>query len=213
VYSKTGTAEVASDPMPQNASDAFIILKPRDEWPDGVDSREDVLARIDEKLGGLVGNAYETSQPIELRFNELIAGVRGDIAVKVFGDDMDVLNRVAGEVAAAMSGVEGTADLKVEQTEGFPTLEVQFDREAIARYGLAMEDVTDTLAAALGGREAGLVCSRVTAASISSFGSTISTVTTSTWSARFPCSSPKVLPVPERPSRCASWSPSERPKA
>jgi len=157
VYSKTGTAEVASDPMPQNASDAFIILEPRDEWPDGVDSREDILERIDEKLSGLVGNAYETSQPIELRFNELIAGVRGDIAVKVFGDDMDVLNGVARQVAAAMSGVEGSADLKVEQTEGFPTLEVQFDREAIARYGLAMEDVTDTVAAALGGREAGLV--------------------------------------------------------
>ncbi|OYW46382.1 MAG: CusA/CzcA family heavy metal efflux RND transporter [Sphingomonadales bacterium 32-68-7] len=157
VYSKTGTAEVASDPMPQNASDAFIILKPRAQWPEGVDSREDILERIDGKLKGLVGNAYETSQPIELRFNELIAGVRGDIAVKIFGDDMDVLNRVAGQVAAAMSGVEGSADLKVEQTEGFPTLEVLFDREAIARYGLAMEDVTDTVAAALGGREAGLV--------------------------------------------------------
>ena len=157
VYSKTGTAEVASDPMPQNASDAFIILKPREEWPDGVDSREDILERIEEKLEPLVGNAYETSQPIELRFNELIAGVRGDIAVKVFGDDMDVLNTVAGQVAAAMSGVEGTADLKVEQTEGFPTLEVHFDRDAIARYGLSMEDVTDTVAAALGGREAGLV--------------------------------------------------------
>ena len=157
VYSKTGTAEVASDPIPQNASDAFIILKPREEWPDGVDSREDILERIEEKLEPLVGNAYETSQPIELRFNELIAGVRGDIAVKVFGDDMDVLNTVAGQVAAAMSGVEGTADLKVEQTEGFPTLEVHFDRDAIARYGLSMEDVTDTVAAALGGREAGLV--------------------------------------------------------
>ena len=157
VYSKTGTAEVASDPMPQNASDAFIILKPHDEWPEGVNTRDDVTERIAEKTKALVGNAYETSQPIELRFNELIAGVRGDIAVKVFGDDMDVLNRVAGQVSEAMNGVEGTADLKVEQTEGFPTLEVHFNRDAIARYGLAIEDVTDTVAAALGGREAGLV--------------------------------------------------------
>ncbi|TFI59781.1 CusA/CzcA family heavy metal efflux RND transporter [Sphingomonas parva] len=157
VFSRTGTAEVASDPMPQNASDAFIMLKPTDQWPDGVESKEDVVERIEEKLKTLAGNAYETSQPIELRFNELIAGVRGDIAVKVFGEDLDQLEQVAAQVSKAMSGVQGTADLRVEQTAGFPTLEVQFDRDAIARYGLSVQDVTDTVAAALGGREAGLV--------------------------------------------------------
>ena len=157
IYSKTGTAEVASDPMPQNASDAFIILKPKEQWPEGVESKDEIVERIQGKLKGLIGNAYEVSQPIEMRFNELIAGVRGDIAVKVFGDDMDQLNQVAGQVSQAMNGVKGTADLRVEQTAGFPTLEVQFNRDAIARYGLAVQDVTDTVAAALGGREAGLV--------------------------------------------------------
>ncbi len=157
VYSKTGTAEVASDPMPQNASDSFIILRPRSEWPAGVDSKDEIVERIQARLTGLIGNAYEISQPIELRFNELIAGVRGDIAVKVFGEDLDQLSAVASQVSRAMAGVQGTADLRVEQTAGFPTLEVQFNRDAIARYGLAVEDVTDTVAAALGGREAGLV--------------------------------------------------------
>jgi len=157
VFSKTGTAEVASDPMPQNASDSFIILKPKDAWPDGVDSKDQIVERIQAKLETLAGNAYETSQPIELRFNELIAGVRGDIAVKVFGDDLDQLSKVAAQVSQAMSGVQGTADLRVEQTAGFPTLDVKFDRDAISRYGLSVQDVTDTVAAALGGREAGLV--------------------------------------------------------
>ncbi len=157
VYSKTGTAEVASDPMPSNASDSFIILKPSEDWPDDVDTKDEIVERVQEKLKGLIGNAYEISQPIELRFNELIAGVRGDIAVKVFGEDLDQLGAVAAQVSQAMSGVQGTADLRVEQTAGFPTLEVQFNRDAIARYGLSVEDVTDTVAAALGGREAGLV--------------------------------------------------------
>ena len=157
IYSKTGTAEVATDPMPQNVSDAFIILKPEDKWPDGVDSKEEVVERIEAKMAGLTGNAYEVSQPIEMRFNELIAGVRGDVAVKIFGDDLEQLERVAGQVAARIGAVEGAADLRVEQTAGFPTLDVQFDRDAISRFGLAIEDVTDTVAAALGGRESGLV--------------------------------------------------------
>jgi cobalt-zinc-cadmium resistance protein CzcA len=157
IYSKTGTAEVATDPMPQNISDAFIILKPEDKWPDGVDSKEHIVERIEAKMAGLTGNAYEVSQPIEMRFNELIAGVRGDVAVKIFGDDLDELGRVGRQVATAIGGVEGAADLRVEQTGGFPTLDVQFDRDAISRYGLAIEDVTDTVAAALGGRESGLV--------------------------------------------------------
>ena len=157
IYSKTGTAEVATDPMPQNISDAFIILRPEDEWPDGVDSKDDIVERIEERMAELTGNAYEVSQPIEMRFNELIAGVRGDVAVKIFGDDLDELERIGRQVATAIGAVEGAADLRVEQTGGFPTLDVQFDRDAISRYGLAIEDVTDTVAAALGGRESGLV--------------------------------------------------------
>ncbi|GGD96762.1 cation transporter [Tsuneonella deserti] len=157
IYSKTGTAEVATDPMPQNASDAFVILKPKEKWPDGVNSKEDVVERIEAKMKTLTGNGFEVSQPIEMRFNELIAGVRGDVAIKLFGDDLEQLEQLAGQVARAIGDVEGTADLRVEQTGGFPTLDVQFDRDAISRYGLSAEDVADTVAAALGGREAGLV--------------------------------------------------------
>ncbi len=157
VYSKTGTAEVATDPMPQNISDSFVILKPKEEWPEGVTTKDQIVARIEERMATLTGNAYEISQPIEMRFNELIAGVRGDIAVKVFGNDLEQLQQVAAEVQTVMNEVQGTADLRVEQTGGFPTLDVQFDRDAIARYGLSIQDVADTVAAALGGREAGLV--------------------------------------------------------
>ena len=157
IYSKTGTAEVATDPMPQNISDAFVILKPENDWPAGVDSKDDIVERVEAKMETLTGNAFEVSQPIEMRFNELIAGVRGDVAIKLFGDDLDELGRVAGQVASVVNGIEGTADLRVEQTAGFPTLELQFNRDAIARYGLSVEEVANTVAAGLGGREAGLV--------------------------------------------------------
>jgi heavy metal efflux system protein len=157
MFAKTGTAEAALDPMPQNISDSFIILKPKDQWPAGVNSKEDVIERVEAKLKPLVGNAYEMSQPIELRFNELIAGVRSDVAVKIYGDDLEALGRVGQQVAGVLRTVPGAADVKVEQTEGFPTLDVQFDRDAIARYGLTLQEVSDTVAAALGGREAGIV--------------------------------------------------------
>ena len=157
IYSKTGTAEVATDPMPQNASDAFVILKPEKEWPAGVDSKEDVVERVEKQMATLTGNGFEVSQPIEMRFNELIAGVRGDVAIKLFGDNLEQLETVAAQVSAAVRKVDGTADLRVEQTGGFPTLEVQFNRDAIARYGLTIEEVANTVAAGLGGREAGLV--------------------------------------------------------
>ena len=157
VFSKTGTAEVASDPMPANMADTFIILKPRDQWPEGVESREDVMERVEARMADLTGNAYELTQPIQMRFNELIAGARGDVAVKVFGDDLEELERVARQIARVIGAVEGGEDLRVEQTGGFPTLDVQFNRDAISRYGLAVQDVTDTVSAALGGREAGIV--------------------------------------------------------
>ncbi|MBB6125461.1 efflux RND transporter permease subunit [Sphingobium subterraneum] len=157
VYSKTGTAEVASDPMPPNASDTFIILKPKDDWPAGVETKDDVIARVEKQLEPLVGNQVEISQPIQLRFNELIAGVRGDIAIKVYGDDLDAMGKSAQQIASVLKTVKGAADVKVEQTAGFPVLDVQFDRDAIARYGLSLQDVSDTVAAAMGGREAGIV--------------------------------------------------------
>lgn len=157
MFSKTGTAEVGTDPMPPNISDSFVILKPKDEWPAGVDSKDEVIERLEAKLKPLVGSAFEISQPIELRFNELIAGVRGDIAIKLYGDDLEAMSAAGAEVAAVLNTVPGAADVKVEQTEGFPQLDVTFDRDAIARYGLTLQDVTDTIAAALGGREAGIV--------------------------------------------------------
>ncbi|NQE64346.1 efflux RND transporter permease subunit [Caulobacter sp. RHG1] len=157
VYSKTGTAEVASDPMPPNASDAFVILKPQKDWPNKGETKAELIGRIENKLEGLTGNAYEFSQPIQMRFNELIAGVRGDVAIKVYGDDLDAMTKTAEEIATVLRTVKGAADVKVEQTSGFPTLDVVLDRDAIGRYGLTVEEVADTLAVAMGGREAGLV--------------------------------------------------------
>ena len=157
VFSRTGTAEVASDPMPPNASDAYVILKPREEWPDPDLPKDELVGEMESALGGLVGNLYEFSQPIELRFNELIAGVRGDVAVKLYGDDLTVLTEAAGDVAGVLRGVEGAADVKVQQVTGFPTLDIAFDRPTIARYGLTVEDVAQSVAIALGGRPAGLV--------------------------------------------------------
>jgi heavy metal efflux system protein len=157
VFSKTGTAEVASDPMPQNNSDVFIVMRPRSEWPDPSLTKEAFVERLEERLGRLPGNAFEFSQPIENRFNELIAGVRGDVAIRLYGDNLEQMSAVGAQVARVVSAVPGAADVKVEQTEGFPTLDVQFDRDAIARYGLSLSAVTDTVAAAMGGREAGIV--------------------------------------------------------
>ena len=157
VFSKTGTAEVASDPMPVNISDSFVILHPRSEWPNRGETKEELIARIEARLSQLIGNSYEFTQPIQMRFNELIAGVRGDVAIKLYGDDLTVMSETAGRIAAVLQSIPGAADVKVEQTGGFPTLDVAFDRDAIARYGLSLEEVTDTVATAMGGREAGLV--------------------------------------------------------
>lgn len=157
VYSKTGTAEVASDPMPPNVSDAFVILKPRKAWPDGGQTKAELVERMEARLQTLTGNGYEFSQPIQMRFNELIAGVRGDVAVKVYGDDLEAMTRTAEQVAAVLRTVKGAADVRIEQTAGFPTLDVQLDRDAIGRLGLTVEEVAETLAVAMGGREAGLI--------------------------------------------------------
>ncbi|WP_068075100.1 efflux RND transporter permease subunit [Novosphingobium lentum] len=157
MFSKTGTAEVATDPMPPNISDGFVILKPQDEWPEGVNTKADVLQRIEERASAKIGNAFEVSQPIQLRFNELIAGVRGDVAIKLYGDDLDKMGAAAQAIVRALQTVPGAADVKAEQTSGSPTLDVKFDRAAIARYGLTIEEVADTVAAAMGGREAGLL--------------------------------------------------------
>ena len=157
VFSKTGTAEMASDPMPPNATDTFVILKPQGEWPDPHEPKASLITRIEEAVDKLPGNAYEFTQPIQMRFNELIAGVRGDLAVKVYGDDFAKMNQTAQEIARRIEGVAGAADVKVEQTEGLPVMDIEIDRAAIARYGLNVADIQDVVAVAIGGREAGLV--------------------------------------------------------
>ena len=157
MFSKTGTAEVATDPMPPNISDGFVMLKPQKEWPDGVNTKADVIARVEAKANALIGQGYELSQPIELRFNELIGGVRGDVAVKIYGDDLDKMSAAGARIAAALQSVPGAADVRVEQVTGAPTLDVQFDRAEIGRLGLTVEEVADTVAAAMAGREAGLL--------------------------------------------------------
>jgi cobalt-zinc-cadmium resistance protein CzcA len=157
VYSKAGTASLAADPMPPNASDNYVILKPKDQWPEGVTTKEQVIERIRAKTAPIVGNNYDVTQPIEMRFNELIGGVRSDVAVKVYGEDLDQLAASAKRIAAVLRTIPGAADVRVAQTEGFPTFDIAFDRAAIARYGLTVKEVADTVSTALAGREAGQI--------------------------------------------------------
>jgi len=154
-FARTGTAEIAADPMPPNISDSYVMLKPKEEWPDPDKSREQLIEDIQKAAASVPGSNYEMSQPIQLRFNELISGVRSDVAVKVFGDDMDVLNKTADDIAAILQDVPGASEVKVEQTTGLPLLSVNVDRDRAARFGLNIGDVQDTVAAAIGGREAG----------------------------------------------------------
>ena len=155
VFARTGTAEIASDPMPPNISDSYVMLKPKDQWPDPSKSREALIADIQRASAIVPGSAYELSQPIQLRFNELISGVRSDVAVKVFGDDMDVLNKTAGQIAETLQKLSGASEVKVEQTSGLPVLTINIDRDKAARFGLNVGDVQDTIAVAVGGRQAG----------------------------------------------------------
>ncbi|AKM02217.1 efflux RND transporter permease subunit [Burkholderia pyrrocinia] len=155
VFARTGTAEIAADPMPPNLSDGYIMLKPTDQWPDPKKPRDTLVREIEEALAELPGNAYEFSQPIQLRFNELISGVRSDVAVKIFGDDMAVLNQTGEQIAAALQKVPGASEVKVEQTTGLPVLTVNLDRDKLARYGVTVADLQDTVAAAVGGQKAG----------------------------------------------------------
>ncbi|MCU1717367.1 efflux RND transporter permease subunit [Pseudomonas sp. 5P_3.1_Bac2] len=155
MFGRTGTAEIASDPMPPNISDSYVMLKPRAQWPDPQKTREQLVADIQKAAELVPGSSYEISQPIQLRFNELISGVRSDVAVKVFGDDMAVLNRSAGQIAQMLKGIAGASEVKVEQTTGLPVLAINIKRDVAARYGLNVADIQDTIAVAVGGRSAG----------------------------------------------------------
>ena len=155
VFARTGTAEVATDPMPQNISDGYVMLKPKEEWPDPGKSKEELEEEIEAVLAQLPGNAYELSQPIQLRFNELISGVRSDFAVMLFGDDLDVMLDTGNRLSRALRSVPGAADVKVEQISGLPVLSIQPKLDALARYGLTISQVQTVVATAMGGREVG----------------------------------------------------------
>jgi len=157
VYAKLGTAEIATDPMPPSVADTFLILKPRSEWPNPRLSKNALIAQMQLAVAKVPGNNYEFTQPIQMRFNELISGVRSDVAVKVFGDDLASMNETAEKVAAILEKTAGSADVKVEQTTGLPVLTVNIDREKIARIGVNMQDVQEAVNIAMNGRHAGAV--------------------------------------------------------
>lgn len=154
VFSKIGTAEVATDPMPPNVADTFLMMKPRAQWPDPSKPKDVLLEEIEAAVATLPGNNYEFTQPIEMRTNELISGVRADVAVKVFGDDLDMLIEVAEQVEAVARQVDGAADVKTEQATGLPLLTIVPDRAALARFGLNPGIVQQTIATAVGGQVA-----------------------------------------------------------
>ena len=155
VFSKIGTPEVASDPMPPSVADTFIMVKPRAQWPDPRKPRAQLLAELEAAVEELPGNNYEFTQPIQMRMNELISGVRADVAVMLFGDDMGTLEQVGQRVAEVVAQVAGAADVRLEQTSGLPLLTITPDRRALAGYGLNPGLVQDTVSTAVGGRVAG----------------------------------------------------------
>ncbi|RKG46898.1 MULTISPECIES: efflux RND transporter permease subunit [Acinetobacter] len=155
VFARTGTAEVATDVMPPNISDGYIMLKPRNEWPNPKESVDELRGRMVAYVATIPGNNSEFSQPIQLRFNELISGVRSDVGVKIFGDDMQVLNTEATKIAKIMQQVAGSSAVKVEQTSGLPLLNIEIDKALAAQYGLNVKSIQDTVAASVGGQSVG----------------------------------------------------------
>ncbi len=150
-FAKIGTAEIATDPMPPSVADGFVMLKDRAEWPDPRKPKDEVVRALEAAVARVPGNNYEFTQPIEMRMNELIAGVRSDIAVKVFGDDLELLRGVGEQIAEILERVPGAADVKAEQITGLPMLEIEIDRNALARYGLSQHEVHEVVRTAIGG--------------------------------------------------------------
>ncbi len=155
VFSKIGTADIANDPMPPSVADTFIILKPRSEWPDSRMSQAQITAQIQEVISTVPGNNYELTQPIQMRFNELMTGVRSDLAVKVFGDDLVAGRNIAESIAGVIATVRGAEDVQVEQVTGLPLLSIEPDRAALRRYGISVESLQDTVSAMIAGQYAG----------------------------------------------------------
>ncbi len=157
VFAKIGTPEVATDPMPPNVADTFLILKPRKDWPNPALPKSELIKQIEAAAKALPGNNYEFTQPIEMRFNELISGVRADVAIKVFGDDLDKLKTSAQSILTIIRDIPGQADARLEQVSGLPMVSVEPKRLALSRYGLSVDSLQTMLATAIGGQEAGLI--------------------------------------------------------
>jgi cobalt-zinc-cadmium resistance protein CzcA len=155
IYAKLGTAEIASDPMPPNVADTFIMLKPEKDWPQPRRTKEQFVAALQKAVNEMPGNNYEFTQPIQMRFNELISGVRSDVGIKVFGDNMDIMLATSEKIAAVLRRVPGAEGTKVEQVTGLPMLTIKLKREAMSRYGLSVGEVQEVIEAAIGGAEAG----------------------------------------------------------
>ncbi|MEQ8937272.1 MAG: efflux RND transporter permease subunit, partial [Gammaproteobacteria bacterium] len=157
VFTKIGTPDVATDPMPPNVADTFIMLKDRKNWPDPQKPKATLVKELEQIVTRLPGNNYEFTQPIQMRFNELISGVRADLAVKIYGDDLDVLASKADEIKAVVEQISGAADVRTEQTTGLKTVTVLPDRDKLSRFGLNVQDIQHTLRIAMAGEETGLV--------------------------------------------------------
>src|SRR5690606_27453910 len=157
VFAKIGTPEIATDPMPPSVADNFVMLRTRDQWPNPQKTKAELVAEMEAAVTQLPGNNYEFTQPIEMRFNELISGVRADLGIKVFGDDLDQLLRSAQEVEQVLETIHGAADIQIEQSTGLPMLSVHPKRMMLSRYGLNVEDLQALIATGIGGGNAGLI--------------------------------------------------------
>jgi cobalt-zinc-cadmium resistance protein CzcA len=157
VFGKLGTAEIANDPMPPSVADTFVMMKPRAQWPDPRKTKEEFVHELEEAAAEIPGNNYEFTQPIQMRFNELISGVRSDVAVKLYGDDIDTLRDVGERIEQALGRIVGASDVRAEQVTGLPLLTVTPDRKRLARYGLSVADVQNVVRTAIGGQAAGNV--------------------------------------------------------
>src|SRR5437667_11973963 len=156
-FGRLGTAEVATDPMSPNQGDEFVILKPEKEWPNPKKPKAQLIEEVDEAVKQVVGTGVEIEQPVQLRANELISGVKSDMAVKIFGDDVDMLKETAENIRAVLAKIRGAVEPKVQQVEGLPLLTIQLKRDELARYGLSVGEVQDVVEMAIGGKNAGQV--------------------------------------------------------
>ncbi|WBL25304.1 CusA/CzcA family heavy metal efflux RND transporter [Zunongwangia sp. HGR-M22] len=156
VVTRFGVSEVPTDPMPMDIGDSFVILKPKSEWT-SAETKDELIKKMKQTISEIPGVSYEFTQPVEMRFNELLTGIREDVAVKLYGEDLNILAEKAQEIGDLISGIEGVADMKVEATAGLPQITVDYDRSQMARYGVTIESVNQMIETAFAGSKAGVV--------------------------------------------------------